>query len=547
MTTRLALTLAGGVSLGAYQAGAVYEVLWALSHRRDAAESVIIDVLTGASAGSMTAAVTARVLYDDAARVDELHRAWVRDISFMRLIEGEPEASLLSSRSIWSLAREVIERAPAVPSPHPASPPLLRMAFALSNLNGVRFQLGYANAPDGFDTTIFSDWIVFQARPGARSGGAPDWQAVARAAVASGAFPFAFAPVRLERRLADYRRSEIYRDAGTRTFTYVDGGMFNNEPVGLAREMVGQLEVEDPAIIGDRRYYVLIDPYVAPAAPEVDLPDPLGARLVLDRLVSAVLGESSKRDWIRALRTNSRLEWQDGLIAALAEVVAAIPSSDGAAIAGRLGVVAAKIGAVKGEYDHAGVLAQPEAARRHLEANIGRLGPMLSAGSTALDRIRDDPAKTDLFLTLAYVLENVAGLRKKVEMKLHLIAPAHGSLAGDFLGNFGGFFDERWREHDWRRGRADARVVIEQLTKECPSLAYVPAAEAAYVPAGDFSHVGPGDIPADAPPILRRRLADQLYRLILPGRAWFLTRWLAWLGSRVAAGFLVGSLRKPAA
>lgn len=544
-TTRIALVLAGGVSLGAYQAGAVYELLWALAHRRDASEPVVIDVLTGASAGSMTAAIVARVLYDDATRVNHLHRSWVQEISFARLTEDEPDASLFSPRPVWHLANEAIVQAPAATSRHPASPRALRMAFALSNLNGVRFNLGYANVRNGFDTTIFSDWIVFQLRPGGPPGAdAPDWRAIARAGVASGAFPFAFPAVRVERRLADYRRSEIYSEAGTREFTYVDGGLFNNEPVGLARDLVEQIEDEDGTIIRDHRYYILIDPYVARASPEKDLPDPLAARLLVDRLVNAVLGEASKRDWIRALRVNARVQWHDRLLASLADLVAAIPAGDGRAITARLGGLASTIATVKGEYDHAGRRTTADAAREYLETNTRRLGPTLSGDGPAFDRLRGDPVRAELFLTLAYVLENVAGLRKKVPLRLHLIAPAPGSLAGDFLGNFGGFFDERWREYDWRRGRLDARGVIEQLSQSHPALAYVPAAETEYTLPGDFSGVGVADIPAAADPILRWRLADQLYRVILPGPAFFLTRWLVWAGTRIAARIAVGSLHQ---
>ena len=69
MPKRLAITIAGAVSLGSYEAGVLYEVLDAI-HQHNSAEGVtddekiLIDVMTGASAGAMTAAIVAhKMLY----------------------------------------------------------------------------------------------------------------------------------------------------------------------------------------------------------------------------------------------------------------------------------------------------------------------------------------------------------------------------------------------------------------------------------------------------------------------------------------------------
>lgn len=549
MTTRIALTLAGGVSLGAYQAGAVYELLWALAHRADPREPIVIDVLTGASAGAMTAAVLARALLYDRAVAEELHRAWVTDISAADLLAGQPTASLFSDQPVQELARRILEAPPAPTNPHPAAPRDLRMAFALSNLNGINYSLGYANVPGGFDTTVFSDWIIFRL-----GGDAPVdpplldvWRSIARAGVASGAFPFAFPTVELERRLADYHRSEIYHPTGTRGFTYVDGGLFNNEPVGLAREIVEGLEEDYPGIEMDRRLHILVDPYVdsnvsLPHFPE----DPLSYRLLVGRLIGAIMGEASKRDWVRASRVNTRLKWQDDLLRYLAEIVAEIPTTDREAFAARVGQLAHRVAAFKVAYQTAGREHTDAAVRRHLEANIRRLGPMLCGDHEAYARIRSDRLHTEAFLTIVYILENVAGLRKKVDLDLHLIAPARGSLAGDFFFNFGGFFVEAWREHDWRRGRADARAVLGQLSREHPGLAYTPDAPAAYVPERDLSEVSGEEIPPQAKDALRRRIADEVTRLILPKPVWYLPRWLVSPIVGRVADRVVGNLLKRA-
>ena len=64
----LALTIAGAVSLGSYEAGAMYEILDAIRQHNDDPTTVAngdfirIDVLSGASAGGMTASILAQKL-----------------------------------------------------------------------------------------------------------------------------------------------------------------------------------------------------------------------------------------------------------------------------------------------------------------------------------------------------------------------------------------------------------------------------------------------------------------------------------------------------
>ncbi|MDR7481844.1 MAG: patatin-like phospholipase family protein [Armatimonadota bacterium] len=540
MATRIALVLSGGVSLGAYQAGAVYELLWALDHRAPDAERVVLDVITGASAGAMNAAVLARAVMVDRAAAADLHHAWVTGISFARLAEGSPSASFFSDQPIWDLARAILLRPPAA-GPHPAAPATLRVAFALTNLNGVRYSLGYANTPGRFDTAVFTDWIAFTVRAGA----AADWPAIARAAVASGAFPFAFPTVRLERRLADYRHADIYAPEGTRAFAYTDGGLFNNEPVGLARDLVESLEDEEPAAAADRRIYLLVDPYPGAAAVEADFGDaPLPARRLADRLVNAVLGEASKRDWIRASRINTRLRWQERLLDCLAALAAEVPAPSRAVAAAHATRLAAEIATFKGARETDGALEPAEARRRHLDENLRRLGPLLARDGAAFARLREAPELAGLFLDLAYALENVAGLRNKVDLDLHLIAPAPGVLAGDFLGNFGGFFDEAWREHDYRRGRADARRVLEALAAAVPALAYAPDVPDAYVPSQDLSQVSGADVPPGAMALLARQLGRHLARAVVPPTRPRLWRALAALAARIAARRIVAALQR---
>ena len=73
MSKRLAITISRVVSLGSYEASVLYEVIYAIGqHNRDSKttedEKIVIDVLTGASAGGMTVTIVAQKLAFEASR-----------------------------------------------------------------------------------------------------------------------------------------------------------------------------------------------------------------------------------------------------------------------------------------------------------------------------------------------------------------------------------------------------------------------------------------------------------------------------------------------
>ena len=101
MAKRVAITIAGAVSLGSYEACVLYELLnafdkWNRQPSLDESKKIYIDVLTGASAVAMTAAMVAqRLMYDGDALGDDhtgteptnsLYAAWVKRISLKYLV-----------------------------------------------------------------------------------------------------------------------------------------------------------------------------------------------------------------------------------------------------------------------------------------------------------------------------------------------------------------------------------------------------------------------------------------------------------------------------
>lgn len=100
------------------------------------------------------------------------------------------------------------------------------------------------------------------------------WGQIVGTSVASGAFPFGFAPVPLTRRAHEFGNHwpEELRDQPDHIFTYVDGGTFLNEPIREAFRLASYLDSQeaDPDTF-DRRV-IFVDPIVSPVEGEFKVP-----------------------------------------------------------------------------------------------------------------------------------------------------------------------------------------------------------------------------------------------------------------------------------
>src|SRR6476661_7631055 len=125
MPKRLAITIAGAVSLGSYEAGVLYEVLDAI-HQHNIVpgtpdeERIEVDVLTGASSGGMTAAIVAHKMLYAANEFrgpydNPLYNVWVKQIDLKGLLDtvdgGSPKGesalrSIFSSNMVERIAGE---------------------------------------------------------------------------------------------------------------------------------------------------------------------------------------------------------------------------------------------------------------------------------------------------------------------------------------------------------------------------------------------------------------------------------------------------------
>lgn len=516
--TRIALVLGGGASLGSYIGGAVTEIIRAIEGNRRK-DTVVIDVITGASAGALNAALAARCLSVNRNLLPWIEKAWVDAADASVLLdparpqrEGWLDVSVLDE-----LTRGLVDSgAAADDEPSPAGGRSIRLGFTLANLYGVPYDRRYRflNEPDrSFGTRVYTDDIRFELTKESRAG-ASVWEEVANAAVASASFPFAFPPRRIGRSTADYpgARLSVGPD-GKADMWYLDGGLFDNAPLGLARDLV---ELDNDHRKEDRRY-LFVEPVLENAGPGhhgfEGPPSTLAG--MASELARAVLGQGAARDWVTANRINSRLEILHALVGRLPELAPDLIDPKAFALGRYIGELAEHVAEVQVADDRRIGSGSDDPAGDHLDSQVERIEAD-PAYVVALSQA-DSRAGRARLAKLVFVLEAAAGLQDKGVLALYLVAPESGhALAGDFLGHFGGFFHREWRANDFRAGRRDARRVIEETLKDV--ISYEPGDKADYL----VEKIDPGfdSIPTAGKARLRDLVdaeADQVLSELRPG------------------------------
>jgi hypothetical protein len=470
MPKKLAITIAGAVSLGSYESGVLYEVLDAIDqHNRNPlttpANQIVIDVLTGASAGGMTAIILAQKLLFSAQEFagpydNPLYNTWVKRISLAELQatrEDEPALdSLFSSDLIEAISQETLKAryASAPPPPaqrHPAAGDSIRVGVAVTNLNGVAY--GYEVAPSGRFTYIdYCDQVTRNAQA-ASCDNAEFWEPLRQAAVACGAFPIAFRAQDLQRSAKgepdDYDAANLEPWAhDPATFTYSDGGILQNQPLGIAKNLVDMIDQHQDQ---DRRFYL----FVSPHAKDPDANDDFHAANadyihMVKRLLSVVMGQSGFQDWITALGVNKRIalldQRADGLKDAILRGEIDVPA------------LATTANSLLQLFFPGGTHMPPGATEPEtLGAAQARIATQYASEMTELSAKQ---GQAEAFRDSVLAFESAAGLGARDFMTIYGITATDMELAGAGLQAFLGFFDQRFRDHDYDVGRAHARQVL---------------------------------------------------------------------------------------
>jgi hypothetical protein len=288
-TFEIGLVMAGAISAGAYTAGVVDFLLealdqWYAVHDGNPPHDVKLRVISGASAGGMVGSILMASFGGDRLApvrsrpapgehsANELYRAWVQEIDIAPLLGSKDlqknrVLSALDCTKLRELAQHAIEVKPVTTPPLSERRPYLadplELIVTIANLRGVPYRLGLKGGNERM--TLHADYMRFAI--GANTLAEPamvldptdyssePWKLLAKAALATGAFPFALAPHGLSRPWQDYARKrwpitsykdgkqvvefrelipETGDDGELYEFLSVDGGLLNNEPFDLA-------------------------------------------------------------------------------------------------------------------------------------------------------------------------------------------------------------------------------------------------------------------------------------------------------------------------
>jgi hypothetical protein len=497
MSKRLAITISGAVSLGSYEAGVLYEICEALrQHNEDPetianpADRIEIDVLTGASAGGMTAVIAAQsLLYSgnalDNPRDNPFYNPWVTDISLDGLLTPDskpkpafpdlpapedPTKSIFSSNLIEKLAYKYVtgrydKGTPSPGVPHPAAAKQIRLGLALSNLNGVAYSYPLRVKQSGDDQSFgyarFQDQMTGFFTPDGSDGkdSLSAWTPWRNAAVSCGAFPFAFRVKELHRLEDEYPKNHrVPWSIPARDFAYTDGGVFQNEPLGLAKNLVDLIDRPAKGSASsfqnaDSRFYL----YVAPGAKTSDANSDFTAAsaqllLTAQTIVKAVLHQARFQDWVNAEEINDqinvfnlRAKQLSGLLKHGKVDAAVLQHAADALLPSLFQTEPPPPPGVRDET--------LDDARARLRQQFKNESNELLKISTATEK-----AWIDSIL----VLETAAELNLKDEMYIYGITATNHELAGGGMFAFLGFFDLTLRQHDYNLGRQKARAFLAQ-------------------------------------------------------------------------------------
>lgn len=535
MPYRLAITIAGAVSLGSFEAGVLFEVFDALCQHNQTASAdqrIYIDVLTGASAGGMTAAIASQTLLYTGAVSDPynnpFYNAWVAGVDIQGLLPLGPnessDFSILSSDFVRKIAKQFLlgRYQTAIPTAikHPALNPAgaISLGLALSNLNGIDYERPLLSGGT-FNYTRFQDQILFNLGP--KSDTQTSWEPILESAVACGAFPFAFRPCALNRNFGDFSGPFLAPWPKTpRDFAYTDGGVFQNQPLGMAKNLVDLIDHHQQT---ETRSYLFVSP--TPLDPSLSSMTDKEASFkpMLGALIQAIYNQAGFRDWIEAESVNAAVN----LLNQRATELLALFSNQTLKASDIRNVTQILLPRLQPS------VAELQAARIQLQKQFAAEYASLSA--------RIGSSGADTWIDTVLLLELAADLHEKDEMLIYSITAEKKDLAGAGIFSFLGFLYRNFRDHDYDLGRAKSQAFLTNVKQssggKLPQLNYIPK------PIHAIQPTPPGGFTASMIPKQNRK---DLYNAVAQAADNFLKQeGLSWLVRKGIEAFYVdGKIRK---
>lgn len=522
-TLHLAITMAGAVSAGSYTGGVMDYLLEALEKWERAKRTgdpsvpqhrVEIDLLNGTSAGGMTAVIAAAALQCDLNPITPAHRtdqarkdankfynSWVKLQADNMLrdrmldngdIEGDRVPSLLNSKFIPEIADDIVRAGQLCKEKHPFVADELEIMVTLSNLVGLPHSIPFGPNPhDAYKASNHVDfghfvWTEREYVPNrdvesqvalAGKGGldvlldprgdrgripvtfknAGAIETLKNCAMATGAFPVGLAAreVRRDRKFILENpfislKGALDESRVPETFPTVniDGGLLNNEPFDRAEDILyekyrptPQTSRQELKTLSRFPYTILmIDPFPSEDVSEDVLSDEdLTAFLALIQTATpdAALHRTA-RTYLAAQVVENRCLSEAQLDELLALVRPGVPD-------------AAQVEVLRGNLKQLNRNPAPPAP--YLHSLIGAIFKTMRRQLLFKpEDLRAASAPDDYSRFLIAPKRRVNG------------KPIQGSkaIACGALSGFGGFLDQRFREHDFYLGRMNARGFLKR-------------------------------------------------------------------------------------
>jgi hypothetical protein len=485
MAKWLAITIAGAVSLGSYEAGVLYELMRAIRTYNEAAvgddKKIYVDVITGASAGGMTAAIVSqRLMYDGESLEGEftnsLYQAWVERISLMELVKMRRSEkkwhSLFSSDLVDSIGKDMLVKSlkKKGSGPHAAVEQIhgvaqtIRVGLALTNLNGIDYMIPILGSDEGgFNYTSSVDQKLFEVAADGQTNSTL-WEQMCHTAVGSGAFPAAFRPKGIQRSVDEFGdrlpadphlwiQGKSFVDwpgQSPTEFAFSDGGVLQNQPLGIAKNLVDAAVADREGRLGSAahcdasdRLYVFVTPHSVKSSAQNLQAQKITIWNELKQLVNVYLRQAMFHDWIIAEGVNQNINVLDTRASQLADAIA------------QGEVDFESLGKASGDLN---AMLMPNREQT-------RLSRLREQYSVEYQRVADTAGlqAAQAFVSALATLEAAAFLENRDKMRIVAVtANAQKELAGSGLAAFVGFFKKSFRQHDYWVGRLKTRAYLQR-------------------------------------------------------------------------------------
>jgi Patatin-like phospholipase len=462
---RIALTISGAISLGAYEAGVLAALLVAVRavSAGQRTPPLRVDAIGGASAGALTAIAAARVLTGGVPPVALMRKAWVENARLDAMFSGAKPYAPLDIHGNLPAARNLM----TMPGNWDARQQFdVSVSLALCNLRGLHFKFKRlatdgriattSNPVDEADAITYLDWRSYQFQHAVNDASQFLEPANASAldfALASGSNEFAFAPYWQCRPGDAYKNDEVDNFPTSGGFWYTDGGTIDNEPLGRTMDLAQRIDGRMPKRGHPfHRLHLLIHPNPSSPIASADLdwakPDDQ-PRWSATRLrgLEQQRTQSLYNDMYAAEKANSRVTWTQQLVDAIEDLV---PTGERARWAGSL---KKRLDELKGA-----------------QAALPRWTHGVDNGQD-LPPLPEEPDPTTLEDVLWQLIGRATGVGQKNLVGIEQISPnlvnpdgkpLQDLLAGEILGSFGGFLDIRLRQSDFRLGYRSMQAWFDQ-------------------------------------------------------------------------------------